>query len=155
MVRVGVPANGVRAPAAGVFVTITGTSGTLIGGFGIAGIPPYGVGVFGIVGIGCVFTKGTGRGNGPAIDSTGTAPRAAAAPGTIGFGFDACDDIVLVGEADRSGIGTRGESTAGCVPVVRWIAGCGPLARCAGIAGCGPVARVGIACCGPVPGATG
>src|SRR5450432_1024991 len=86
VVRVGVPANGVRAlPAAGVFVTITGTSGT----FEIAGIPACGVGAFGIVGIGCVFTKpGAGLGNGPAIDSTGTAPRAAAEPGAIGFGFD-------------------------------------------------------------------
>src|SRR5450432_1713844 len=107
----GTPAWGVRAttlrfgnglPTAGVLVTITAGSGTSAG-FGIAGIAIVG---FGTVGIGFGITgmpalgvfesdgiaivlvngAGSGRGNGPAIDSTGTAPRAAAAPGAIGFG---------------------------------------------------------------------
>src|SRR6185312_4956692 len=54
---------------------ITGTT-PVTGDFGIAGTPCGGV---------------TLRGNGPCIDSTCTGPRAAAAPGAIGFGREFCD----------------------------------------------------------------
>ncbi len=97
--RIGIPALGV-----GCF-----GGGGIVPGFGIAGIPNEGV-------------ASLSRGNGPCIDSTGTEPRAAAAPGRIGIGRDICDDAVgdemrPLGALDAGAFGTP--ESAGCGPVER------------------------------------
>ena len=81
--------------------------GVITIGRGIAGMPPLGFGSAGMPDIGVCIGA---RGNGPDIDSTGTAPRAAAEPGVIGFGLVACDDIGTFG---RPGIGTPGRAGDG------------------------------------------
>lgn len=65
-------------------------AGEKVPGFGIEGMPIAGV-------------ASLSRGNGPCSDSTGTDPRAAAVPGTIGTGRELCDDAML----DDSGAETR------------------------------------------------
>jgi len=89
--------------------------GGIVPGFGIAGMPNDGVASF-------------SRGNGPCIDSTGTEPRAAAAPGMIGIGRDICDDAV--GDEVRP-LGAPDAGTFGTPES----AGCGPVARSPGVGG--------------------
>src|ERR1700689_1712353 len=88
-----------------------------VAGFGGDGFTGDGVGV---------------RGNGPDIDSTGTLPRAAAAPGAIGLGRVTCEGALgpcgdvgtrgsgPVGDRGTASVGTRGVGggTAGRVCVV-------------------------------------
>ena len=82
------------------------------------------------------------RGNGPAIDATGTGPLAAAAPGAIGVGRVTCDGAFVPADGVAGiGEGTPGDGTIGRGPVAPVVPagagtrGTGPVWRCGGVGG--------------------
>ena len=116
----GVVGRGIGCVVAEGDAGIVGREIGCVGAVDDAGIVGRGIGCVGAVGEAGIVGRGIGcvgaavgdcaRGNGPDIEATGTSPRAAAEPGTIGMGRVTCEGAGMgpVGWRGTGPVGWRG-----------------------------------------------